>query len=80
VRFQGAGIASAPGLLRGYIRPQASGPLVMLVAPPAGTSPSDVVAFAGGRRVRSRIQGGLVRFVLPATADRAANWALERRS
>jgi hypothetical protein len=78
VRFQGAGVASAPGLLRGYLRPQASSNLVMLVAPPPGTKPHDAIAFANGKRVRSQIQGGLIRFVLRTTAGRAANWAVER--
>jgi hypothetical protein len=80
VRFQGAGIASRPGLLRGYIRPRSSGPLVMEVAPPPRTKARHLVAFADGKRVRSRVEHGLVRFVLPASAGRAANWALERAS
>jgi hypothetical protein len=78
VRFQGAGVASAPGLLRGYLRPQASSSLVMLVAPPPGTKPRNTIAFANGKRVRSQVEGGLIRFVLRTTAGRAANWAVER--
>ncbi len=34
VRFQDAGVASSPRMLRGYITPQASGPLAMQVARP----------------------------------------------
>jgi hypothetical protein len=79
VRFQGAGVASAPGLLRGYLRPQASSNLVMLVAPPPGTKPRNAIAFANGKRVRSQVQGGLIRFALGTTAGRAANWAVERK-
>jgi len=76
VRFQGAGVASAPGVLRGYVRPQASGRLVMQVAVPPGRRRRELVAFVGGRRVRSHLVKGFVTFALPATAGRATNWAV----
>jgi Glycosyl hydrolase 36 superfamily, catalytic domain/Glycosyltransferase family 36 len=76
VRFQGAGVASAPGVLRGYIRPQASGRLAMQVAAPAGTGRRKLVVFVDSRRVRSRVARGLVSFTLSTSAGRAANWAV----
>jgi hypothetical protein len=71
------GVASRPGLLRGYVTPVASGPLVMQVAVPPRTARRDrLQAYADGRAVRSRLAHGLVTFELPATAGRPANWAV----
>jgi hypothetical protein len=76
VRFQGAGVASAPHVLRGYIRPQASGKLAMQVARPPASQHRQLIAYVGRRRVRSHLSGGLVRFELPTVAGRAADWAV----
>jgi hypothetical protein len=71
------GVASKPRVLRGYITPVGSGPLVLHVALPAGTTRRDrLQAYANGHKVRARRTGGLVTFTLRATAGRAANWAL----
>jgi hypothetical protein len=71
------GVAQRPHLLRGYITPVASGPLVMRVALPAGTARRDrVVAYANGHRVRSMRTQGRITFTLASTAGHAANWAV----
>jgi hypothetical protein len=71
------GVAQRPRMLRGYITPVGSGPLVLHVALPPGTTRHDrVVAYANGHAVRATRAHGAVTFTLPATAGRAANWAL----
>jgi Glycosyl hydrolase 36 superfamily, catalytic domain/Glycosyltransferase family 36 len=76
VRFQGVGVASAPGVLRGYVRPQASGGLSMEVAPPPDTGHRRLWVFVGRHQVLARLIGGLVRFRLAVTAGHAADWAV----
>jgi hypothetical protein len=76
LRLPEIGVASAPGLERGYVRVQQSGVLRMRVSLPAGGRGA-VVAFADGRRVAARVHGGLVTFSLPARADTRAAWAVE---
>jgi hypothetical protein len=76
LRLPQVGITSRPGALRGYVKARASGTLHMRVAPPAVTSAPAVVAFANGKRVPSTIENGLIVFDLPATAGRAARWAV----
>ncbi len=78
LRLPEIGVASAPGLLRGYVRVQQSGRLTMTVGPPTGVPGSAVAAFANGRRVKATTRGGLVVFTLSAVAGRAADWAVER--
>ena len=75
LRLPQVGVASAPGVLRGYVRPVGSGRLVMHVARPPGSAGA-IHAFADGRAVASSVSGGLVTFVLPARAGRAADWAV----
>jgi hypothetical protein len=72
------GIASIPGLLRGYVRVRESGRLTMSVAFPAYLRGSTVAAFADGRRVRFTVHRRMVIFTLPVRAERAADWAVER--
>jgi hypothetical protein len=76
LRMQGAGVSSQPGVMRGYIRPQASGRLLMQVAAPVGSNARRDVAFADGQRVRATVQNGLVTFELPAHAGRPADWSV----
>ena len=78
VRFPDVGIAQRPGLIRGYFR-VAPGTITVDVAPPPGVAAGRTVAFAEGRRVRSRIVGGLVQFTLRARAGAPADWAVQRR-
>jgi hypothetical protein len=71
------GVAQRPRLLKGYITPVGSGPLVLHVELPPGTTRHDrVAAYANGHAVPATRARGRVTFTLPATAGRAANWAL----
>jgi hypothetical protein len=76
LRLPRVGVAAAAGVLRGYVVVSRSGTLRMHVALPAGVRPGRVTAFAGGRRVRALVRGGLVVFSLPARANRPADWAV----
>lgn len=76
LRLPDVGVASSPGVLRGYIRPQAGGTLQMQVAPPAGSDPAAVTAFADGRTVASSVHGGLIVFSLSTQAGQPADWAV----
>jgi hypothetical protein len=76
VRLPEVGVAAAPRLLRGYIVVARRSTLRMRVAPPPGVLAARVAAFANGKRVPARIEGGLVVFELPARANRPADWAV----
>ncbi|MDX6665483.1 MAG: cellobiose phosphorylase [Solirubrobacteraceae bacterium] len=76
LRLPQVGVAARPGVLRGYVRTAEAATLRMAVAPPAGVSAPTAIAYAGGHRVASRVEGGLVVFDLAAASGTAANWAL----
>jgi hypothetical protein len=71
------GVASQPGLLRGYVVTQANSVLVMHVSLPPGAAGHPVQAFADGQPVSSTMLDGLVTFSLPAQAGANASWAVE---
>jgi hypothetical protein len=77
LRLPEIGVASSPGLVRGYVRVQQSGPLTMTVAVPPGRG-SAVIAYAGGHHVPAKVAGGRVTFTLSADVGRAADWAVRR--
>ncbi len=77
LRMPQVGVASAPGLLRGYVVTQASSTLVMHVTLPPGSAGKSLQAYANGHAVPSQEVGGQVQFDLPANAGTAANWAVE---
>ncbi|HEV3230434.1 MAG TPA: hypothetical protein VGY97_13240 [Solirubrobacteraceae bacterium] len=76
LRLPQIGVASEPGVLRGYLRPEQSGSVQMQVAAPPGTDVHRLVAFADGRQVPSTVQDGLVTFALATQAGRSADWAV----
>jgi hypothetical protein len=76
LRLPRVGVAAQPGKLRGYLVVSTRSVLQMHVQLPAGVSAAHAVAFANGRKVRSRVRGGLVLFSLPARANRPADWAV----
>jgi hypothetical protein len=76
LRLPVAGVAGKSGELRGYVRPERSGALEMEVRVPDGADRKHLRAFAGGRSVARRVSGDFVRFRLPASAGRAADWAV----
>jgi hypothetical protein len=75
LRLPGAGIAQAPGVIRGYVR-TAGGTVVMNVAPPPGVTAADATAYANGVQVPATVVGGLVQFRLPTRPGTAADWAV----
>ena len=78
MRFPRVGAARARNVLRGYVRVSQGGRLVLRVRVPRGAR--GVIASAGGRTVRHRRSaGGFVMFRLPASAGRAADWAVAWR-
>ncbi|HEV3230435.1 MAG TPA: hypothetical protein VGY97_13245 [Solirubrobacteraceae bacterium] len=76
LRLPEVGVASQPGLLRGYVRPQQGATLRMHVAAPPDSDLANLTAFANGREVPSSVQHGLLVFDLPAPAGQAADWAV----
>ncbi len=74
VRMQRAGVAAAPGELRGYVRPERGGPVEMRVNLPAGAR--SVVAWVDGRRAASPIDNGFAVFNVSTLAGEASDWAV----
>ncbi|HUO69762.1 MAG TPA: hypothetical protein VMU39_03215 [Solirubrobacteraceae bacterium] len=75
LRLPRVGVARAPGLLRGYLWIARRERLELEV----GGVPRrarGVLTWANGRLVAHRASAGIVSFVLPGTADRAADWAV----
>jgi hypothetical protein len=69
--------ADSASKLRGYIKPQRSGPIELQVKLPSGATPSPgVTTFANGRAVPHRIENGFVVFSLAGHAGAAADWAV----
>jgi hypothetical protein len=77
VRMPDVGVAQRPGVIRGYVRPAASGSLTMLVAPPPNVDAGHAVTWANGARVPHTVVDGLLEFTLPAAAGRPADWAVD---
>ena len=74
LRFPQVGIAAGSHRLRGYIRPEETGPLELRVrVPSTARSPR---TWAGGRKVSHRRAGRFVVFTLDATAHAPADWAV----
>jgi hypothetical protein len=76
LRLPEVGVAYERGRARGYVRVRGTRTLTMTVAAPAR---GKLAAYVGGRHVRLRRVGDLVRFRLSAVAGRAVDWALARR-
>ena len=76
VRLPDVGVAQKTGVIRGYLRAQRTGQITIDVAPPPGVDPSEAVTWANGRAVAHTVAGGLLRFTLPTSAGRPADWAV----
>ncbi len=72
------GVTASPGLVRGYVRVQQSGPLTMTVAVPPGRG-SNVTAYADGHRLAAKVARDRVTFSLSAKVGSAVDWAVDRR-
>ena len=66
--------ADSASKLRGYIRPQRSGPIELQVKLPPGAG--SVTTFANGRAVPHHIENGLAAFRLDGRANAPADWAV----
>jgi hypothetical protein len=76
LRLPAVGVAAGPRRLRGYLRPQQGGRVVLRVALPSATAARRATAFAGGRRVRHARDGRWLRFATATRRGRAADWAV----
>jgi hypothetical protein len=79
LRLPQVGVASEARRMRGYVTPQQSDSMQMEVELPAGRSGRGLTTWAGGHRVPHSIRAGSAVFTLPASAGRAADWALTWR-
>jgi hypothetical protein len=78
LRLPRAGVAYAPGLARGYLRPVGSERLKMVVSLPGRWPARDVSAFVDGRRTAVRVAHGTARFELRADGGKPVDWAVVR--
>ena len=76
LRLPGAGIASQPGMLRGYLRPEGDDQIMLRVQLPAGTDPSAVTAWVDGTPASHVLESGEVTFPLLVHRGVAADWAV----
>jgi hypothetical protein len=77
LRLPQIGVASEPGRLRGYVRPEASGAFDLDVALPAGVTPGDATTWVDGTVVAHRTSGaGGVVFAANGRAGAASDWAV----
>jgi hypothetical protein len=73
LRLPGIGVARDARGVRGYVRPEAGGRVVLHAAVPAGKR---VSMWSGTRRVGQEVSKGEVTFALDAPAHAATDWAV----
>jgi hypothetical protein len=78
VRMPRAGVAAEPGLLRGYVTPEADGPVQLRVKLPAGAR--SLTAWVDGQRVASSVEGGFAVLQLSVVAGGPSDWAVTWKS
>ena len=76
LRLPAVGVAAERLRLRGYLRPQQGGRVVLRVALPGAAAARRATAFAGGRRVPHARDGRWVRFATVTRRGRASDWAV----
>ena len=76
VRMPRTGVAAEPGLLRGYITPEADGPVELRVKLPTGVKAGSVTAWVGGRQVGRSVEGGFAVFQLDMHTGVPSDWAV----
>jgi len=77
VRFPTIGVIGASRALRGYVRPLASGRLLLQVAIPRGAT--DVACQADGSAVRATVSSKWASFSVSARSDRSVDWSVTWR-
>ena len=78
LRLPRIGVAGSPGILRGYVQVERTGPVELRVRAPRGAR--RLRAFANGHAASHRTVGGDVMFRLDTTTGAAADWALTWRA
>jgi hypothetical protein len=73
IREHSYGLASQPGLLRGYVRPLHPGTIRMRVTIPDGSRPK---VYVGGRAARYQRAGSLVTFYMKVERFGVGDWAI----
>jgi hypothetical protein len=76
LRLPQIGVAAAPRELRGYVRPQHTGPIELEVRVPSRVASTALRTWANGIAVPHTVTGGSVTFTLPGAAGAAADWAV----
>jgi len=76
LRMPRIGIAAEQGRLRGYLRPEGSGPVRLTVQLPFGVSATRATAWIDGRRVRVARGVTTVSFSARGVRGRALDWAV----
>jgi hypothetical protein len=74
LRLPRIGVAAGRRMVRGYVVPEAAGPIELQVKVPRRAK--HVRAWAGDQLVDRRVVGGLVVFSVPATAGVPTDWAV----
>jgi hypothetical protein len=74
VRFPTIGVVGSARALGGYIRPLASGRLVLQVAVPGGAT--GVVCQVDGSAVRARVSSGWATFSVMGQSHRSVGWSV----
>ena len=74
VRFPTIGVSGGANRLSGYVRPVASGHLVLQVAVPRGAS--EVTSQVDGAVVRATVSGGWANLRVSTMPDRAVDWSV----
>ena len=77
IRFPRAGLAQAPGLLRGYIRPEQDGVIVFTVRPRNFSADAATAVWINGQRVSAELlEGGALRFSAQGVKGVAMDWVV----
>ena len=68
------GVARDATSMRGYVRPEAGGPIALSVVLPPGVS--SVAAWSGSTALPVTVGNGVARLVLQGSPGAASDWAL----
>ena len=75
IRLPRVGIASEPGLMRGYVRTESKSPLKLALDPPGRAAK----VWIDGRPARARIKNGTATVTARPGRDRVVDWAIEAK-
>ena len=75
IRLPRVGIATEPGLMRGYVRTESKSPLKLALDPPGRAAK----VWIDGRPARARIKHGIATVTARPGRDRVVDWAIEAK-